>query len=53
MWSVNKTTEQLKGRLGISHSLVRHNPVCAAGLEVANDLPPTVNLDTAEDILRP
>jgi hypothetical protein len=53
MWSVNKTTRHLKGCLGISHSLVRHNPVRATGLEVSNDLPSAVDLHAAKDVLRP
>jgi hypothetical protein len=36
-----------------SHSLICHDPVRAAGLEVADDLALAVNLNAAEDILRP
>jgi hypothetical protein len=32
---------------GHSHSLIRDDPVCATGLEIANDLAVTIDLDTA------
>lgn len=39
--------------LAVLHSLIRHDTIRPTGLEVPNDLALTVDLNTAEDVLRP